>query len=147
MNYNTCNIFLLLLCAVNVNLVAAGLKNKCGIFADKCMILANGKIFWPEDHSKKCSSVPICPSGYRLHKEDLDDLHVCCCVYKRLHECPDCDMSYKKRLNIFRWIELNLSRPGPPEGKCLNGKLKRIFYGGFKRMDKCCCEPIDSPFL
>jgi hypothetical protein len=136
----------LLLCVVNS--ITAVKRKKCGILVDKCELLTSGKVFWSQDYATECNHIPICPSGYRLHKQMLGKLRACCCVLKHLSNCPDCDMTkYTTRQSFFEWIEMHLDRNGPQDGLCAAGLMKRIFFGGPKRLDKCCCEPRDSPFI
>jgi hypothetical protein len=123
-------------------------RKKCGFVAEKCVLLSSGKVWWPSDWTTQCSQAPICPSGYRLHKQMLGKLRACCCIIKHLNTCPDCDMSqHFTRESFHEWIELNANRNGPQDGICRPGMMKRIFFGEPGTLDKCCCEPKDSPFI
>lgn len=129
---------LLLLCVAST--ITSAKRKKCGFVADKCVLLANGNVFWPLNWKAECSSAPICPRGYSLHHHMLGELRACCCLLKRMEICPDCDI-WKSGKQTYKWIEMHLKRNGPPDGKCLDGKLKTIFFGGPNHLDKCCCEP------
>lgn len=125
------------------------LKYKCGMATEKCQILSNGKVFWPKDFNKTCPLAPLCSPDYRLHKVRLGNLRACCCRYKTIEICPDCVMKTRD-FNFSEWIDFHLSKnfTGPPEGKCSNGKVKRIFIPNEKgKADKCCCEPRTSPYI
>lgn len=136
-------IIIFIFCIANSS---AGIKKKkYGFLADKCILLSTGDVFWPSDWRTECNAIPICLSGYTLHKTMLGNLRACCCQLKRVELCPDCDMT--KTRSFYEWINLNMSRNGPPDGKCENGKLKRIFFGGPNQLDKCCCEARNSPFM
>lgn len=138
-------LFILVLLCVSISTTEAGLQ-KCGFLADRCILLADGSIFWPKDYNIQCNWTPICPREYKLHKQFIGKVHACCCLLRNIHQCPDCDMSLNNINSYYQWIERNLKRNGPPDGKCPNGKLKRIFFGGPGKLDKCCCEPKDSLF-
>lgn len=128
--------------------ISSGLKRKCGIPTPKCQLLANGNVFFSNDYNKSCSTAPICPPGYILHRTRIGELRACCCRYENLKECPDCDMTQCKELSFSEWIDFHLKRDGPPEGICKNGKLKRIFIPNEQgKRDKCCCEPRNSPYI
>lgn len=135
------NIFLLICVAKTAVAV-----RKCGIIADRCQLLTNGDMYWPPEFDKECSSIPICPRGYRLHREMIGDLPACCCKVKRIDYCPDCDMANANKMTFSEWIDLHLARNGPGDGLCEDSKVKRIFFGDFNQLDKCCCEPRNSPF-
>lgn len=122
-------------------------RKKYGYPVDKCILLSTGTVFWPADWTTECKSIPICTSGYRLHKEMLGSLRACCCKLKRIELCPDCDMTNATEKSFSEWSDLNMSQNGPLDGKCENGMLKRIFFGEPNQLDKCCCEPRDSPFM
>ena len=131
-----------------LNHVLGGKYQKCGFETPKCQILSNGKIYYPKSYNTSCSLAPICPPEYKLHKTRIGDLRACCCRYKSMATCPDCDMT--KNGNFSEWIDLHLLRDGPPEGTCKGGKIKRIFIPigkGRKGHDKCCCEPRNSPYI
>lgn len=138
-------------CLVNILLficvtkTVVGMK-KCGILADTCQLLNNGEVFWPLDWNIQCNRIPLCPKGYALHKEILGDLRVCCCKVKRIHRCPDCDMSNVDNQSFSEWIDLNLEKNAPADGICDENMVKRIFLGRSNQLDKCCCEPKNSPF-
>lgn len=129
------------------NAIAGVRKKKYGFLADKCLLLSTGDVFWPSDWTAECNAVPICTSGYTVYKAILGDLRACCCQLKKINFCPDCDMTNAKTQPFAEWIDLNMNRNGPPDGKCESGMLKRIFIGGPKQLDKCCCEPKNSPFI
>ena len=133
---------LMLICAVKAVIA----MKKCGILEDRCQLLTNGDMFWPSDYDRECSAIPICPKGFALHKEIIGNLRACCCKVKRISDCPDCDMTITEKEKFSEWIDLHIERNGPPDGLCSNNKVKRIFFGGFNQLDKCCCEPKDSPF-
>lgn len=118
---------------------------KCGVLAPKCVTLSSGKVYWSSNWTAECSSIPICPNGYRLQKQMIGSLRACCCVLKRMEDCPLCDMLKVNQQTFNEWIDMHLKQNGPPDGKCSDGTLKRIFYG--KKLDKCCCEPENSPYL
>lgn len=134
---------ILLLICVAKTVIA---RKKCGILAERCQLLTNGDLFWPSDWTTECNPIPICPKGYALHKEMVGNLSACCCKVKRMSDCPDCDMTDAREESFTEWIDLHLERNGPPDGICPNTKVKRIFFGGFNQLDKCCCEPKNSPF-
>lgn len=138
--------FIILLFCVVIT-INAKKKKKCGNLAEKCMVLSNGDVFWPSDYSTQCVHLPMCPTGYKLHKKTFGSVQACCCIYRRMKVCPDCDMSVAKKISYYQWIEMNMSRNGPPDGKCEDGKMKRIFFGKSSKLDKCCCEPPTSRFL
>lgn len=141
------NIYYMILLFCMATKVAGGRYKKSGIAPEKCMLLANGNVFWPANYTTPCNPVPKCSGSYKLHKQILGDLRACCCLYRRIKTCPDCDMSRAKKQTQFQWVEMNSRLNGPPDGKCLDGKIKRIFLGGAGKLDKCCCEPPDSPYL
>ena len=125
-----------------------GGRYKCGLETPKCQILSNGKVYYSKTYNTSCSLAPICPPDYKLHKTRIGKLRACCCRYKNMNVCPDCDMSQNG--NFSEWIDLHLLRDGPPEGICKGGKIKRIFIPteiGKKNQDKCCCEPRNSPYI
>lgn len=123
-------------------------RKKCGIPTPKCQIMTNGQVFWSKDYNTSCSLAPICPPGYKLHKTRIGNLRACCCRFKILKECPDCDMSFARNQTFSQWIDMHLEREGPPEGLCKGGKLKRIFIPNEPgKKDKCCCEPRSSKYI
>ncbi|CRK95609.1 CLUMA_CG009068, isoform A [Clunio marinus] len=139
--------YIILFLSIVLPTVLGKKSSKCGIIADKCMLLSTGKIFWPSNWDKNCSSIPICPAGYRLHKEKLGDIRACCCLLTKIVECPDCEMPKNKNVTFEKWVKLHLDKNGPQDGKCSDGKMKRIFFADADQLDKCCCESKDSPFI
>lgn len=119
---------------------------KCGIVADKCQLLINGDVFWPPDYNKTCSAVSICVKGHALYQETIGDLRACCCKVRYINECPACNMTDANQQTFSEWIDQHLAMNGPSDGLCSDTTLKRIFLGGSNKLDKCCCEPKDSPF-
>jgi hypothetical protein len=147
-NMKTVVKLLVFLCAIKGIVFAVQERRKCGIPTEKCQIMTNGKVFWAKDYDNPCPLAPICPPGYKLHKTRLGSLRACCCRYKNLQDCPDCDMTLAKKQSFGDWIDMHLKREGPPEGLCSNGKLKRVFIPNVAgQKDKCCCEPKTSPFI
>jgi len=141
-----CVNILILLCAATS--ISAIKRRRCGVVVDKCQLLTNGRVFWPLDWKKECHATPICQPGYKLHKQVVGRLRSCCCVLKKIEYCPDCDMSDVEHQSFFEWIAVHLQRNGPADGKCPDHKWKRIFNGeGPNQLDKCCCEPKDTPFV
>lgn len=138
---------ILVLCILAVLAVVEGSRMKCGSLQEKCVLLSTGKLFWPSDWTTPCSLTPMCPSGYTLKKQMLGNLRACCCMLKNVQECPDCDMTGAGELSFFEWFDVHMQRNGPPDGTCPSGKFKRIFFGGPQQLDKCCCEPRNSPYL
>lgn len=66
-----------------------------------------------------------------------------------MDKCPACDMSKvkKEKQTAIEWVDMHLELNGPTDGKCPSGTYKRIFFGETSKLDKCCCESKDSPFL
>lgn len=122
--------------------------NKCGEMQETCVLLSNGNLFWPSDWTKSCSLTAMCPPGYYLKKQMLGKLRACCCMLRNIVQCPDCEMRRANQISFSDWFDWNISRNGPPDGTCPSSKVKRILFGkGLNQLDKCCCEPLDSPFL
>lgn len=122
-------------------------RKKCGIKAENCLLLSTGKVFWPSDWTENCSATPICPVGYVLEKKMIGRTRACCCALKRIEQCAFCDMSLVGQQTFFNWIESHLLKNGPADGSCPGTHVKRIFFGGPNQLNKCCCEPKDSPYL
>lgn len=124
-----------------------GKRKKCGILVEKCVLLSSGKIFWPSESLKTCPIAPMCPVGYNLNEQTVDGARACCCLLSKIERCPDCDMRRKNEISFDDWFDVNISRNGPPDGTCPGSKVKRIFFGEGNQLDKCCCEPKNSPYL
>lgn len=128
-----------------------GGRKKCGVLADKCMLLSTGNVYWPTTWKKNCNSTPICQNGYILQKKIIEQgsqkVRACCCLLKRIEQCSFCDMSLEKQQTLPQWIEMHQRKTGPQDGSCPETHVKRIFFGGPLQLDKCCCEPKDSPYL
>lgn len=143
---NLLNIFLML-CIV-INTAVEGKRKKCGTNAENCMLLQTGEIFWLPEATSKCPNLAMCPSGYSLRKQKFGELRACCCLLKNINQCPDCDMSKAGRVPYNVWFDDHLHRSGPPDGTCPIGTYKRQFLRhGLNEVEKCCCEPKNSPYL
>lgn len=134
----------LALCLLTESITALKRK-KFGVPAERCLVLSSGKVFWPSDYSSECNAIPICHGGYRVHKEVVRNMKVCCCIVKRMEKCPACDMSLARYQTFENWVDMHLKRNGPQDGICPSNTQKRLFYSE-PGIDKCCCEPRNSHF-
>jgi hypothetical protein len=122
-------------------------RKRCGILAETCQLLSNGKVFWPLQDVKECPMTPVCHSGYILSKTRIGDLRACCCKLEKIEQCPYCDMSKMRYASFTQFFDDHIDKELlPPDGTCPPRFYKRIFIETGKP-DKCCCEPYYSPYL
>lgn len=141
----TIKLTLLLICAT-IYYGEAG--KKYGVVIPDCQTLSTGEVFWsPKTNIKKCPSAAICPKGHKLHEDKIGEKRVCCCLFKNVTQCPNCEMAYANRMPLWYWFNVQQNRTkGPEDGVCPTDKVKRILIEQGKP-NKCCCEPRTSPFV
>lgn len=137
--------FSLILCFVIHNCDA---RRKSGVVVPKCQLLSNGQIFWgPKTTKRECTLAPLCISGYKLAKNIIDNKRYCCCELIEITQCPNCEMAYAHKMPFWYWFNVQVKvNKGPKDGFCKPDRLKRILMEEGK-VDKCCCEPRNSPFV